>query len=182
MIADLLFGLITVFWLSEFIFHRPDRDDSGERKSLMFIWITLSLSISGAATSAHFQLGTFTGHSAWTILGLVLYALGVGLRRWGIYALGSNFSRRVKVTEELTLVSDGPYRLLAHPLYAGIMSALTGICLHLHSWFGLVLVWTLVLTAIRYRIHIEERAMIVRFGNGYSNWLKQRRRIIPFLY
>jgi protein-S-isoprenylcysteine O-methyltransferase Ste14 len=185
MFFQVLFSIITLGWLLEFIVHRPDRGNEGERQSLRIIWAMLLIAILLSVFSANFTWMLFSESTLMTILkwlGVCMYACGVGLRWWGIHELGANFSRRVKQTHDQQLVSTGPYRLLAHPLYAGILLALNGIALSLSAWLGLFAVWMLVLPAILYRIHLEERVMKMQFVGQYENWLADRYRLIPFLY
>ncbi len=181
----LIFSLITFFWLLELIIHRPDRSKEGvvERRSLLLIWCSLIVSITISAISSHYQLTSIQHKSTWLpFLGLIIYASGVMLRWWGIHELGNNFSRHIKVSDHTQLVSSGPYRLLAHPLYFGILLSLSGIALCLNTWLGLVSVWLLMLPVLMVRIRLEERAMLAQFGDSYALWLKKRRRLIPFLY
>jgi protein-S-isoprenylcysteine O-methyltransferase Ste14 len=180
----LSFSLITFFWLLELIIHRPDRSKEKltEWRSLLYIWLALILSILLSALSSHYQFASITDNLMMQYVGLFVYASGVILRWWGIHVLGSNFSRHIKVNDATNLVSDGPYRLLAHPLYFGILLSLTGIALSLNTWAGLLGAWFVMMPVLIYRIQMEERAMTAQFGDSYTVWLKKRRRLIPFIY
>jgi protein-S-isoprenylcysteine O-methyltransferase Ste14 len=180
--------MITLAWILELVIHRPDsktkttnKNKPLEQLSLLLIWISLVGTITSAAISSHFQYFIWSNDMT-TGIGLICYASGVGLRWWGIHTLGRHFSRHIKFDNNHTLISNGPYYLLAHPLYFAILLCLIGICLFLSSYLGLVIVWLIVLPAILYRMKLEERAMMNQFGESYSSWLRKRWRIIPFLY
>jgi protein-S-isoprenylcysteine O-methyltransferase Ste14 len=185
---NILFIIITAAWILELIIHRPDsksktanQSEPVERLSLILIWISLVSTITIAAMSSHFQFYIWSSDITLAI-GLICYASGVMLRWWGIQTLGHHFSRHIKFESNHTLISNGPYHLLAHPLYFAILLCLHGICLFLSSFIGLIIVWLLVFPAILYRMKLEERAMMNQFGESYASWLRKRWRIIPFLY
>jgi protein-S-isoprenylcysteine O-methyltransferase Ste14 len=78
-----------------------------------------------------------------------------------------------------------PYRAYAvvrHPSYsAGILMNL-GLGLALGSW-GSAAVLTLASVAVySYRIAIEERALLAVVGEPYREYMRTRRRLIPFVY
>ena len=66
---------------------------------------------------------------------------------------------KVQTERDHHVVSTGPYALVRHPMYSGIMLFFVGVPLLLGSWWGVAIVpLFLVLFAIRARI--EERALI----------------------
>jgi protein-S-isoprenylcysteine O-methyltransferase Ste14 len=182
---ELLFIAVTVFWALEFIVFRGNRTATeeaniSERYSLPLIFIAISLSVFISALCGHFQW--FPATSAWQWLGLAGYAAGVGLRWWGIIKLGRHFSRHIRLQDEMEFVSDGPYRWLRHPLYSGILLAVSGVALALGSWLSLLGVGLFVLPALLHRLRREEQEMTARFGVRYERWRKPRKRLIPFVY
>ena len=77
---------------------------------------------------------------------------GLGLALWAMLALDRSFSVTPAKRE---LVSDGPYRVLRHPMYAGELLSLTGILLgNFSCWNGLGFV--LFLLSLLWRIRKEE--------------------------
>ncbi|MFP3488608.1 isoprenylcysteine carboxylmethyltransferase family protein, partial [Staphylococcus sp. SIMBA_130] len=111
-----------------------------------------------------------------------LYGSGIGLRYWGIQELGRFFSRNVIVEQKVDLVSSGPYRLLRHPLYTGLLLTLVGLPIYIGTWGGGILSFLLLVPALLYRIRIEERMLFDSVGETYHEWGKERYRLIPFIY
>lgn len=57
---------------------------------------------------------------------LLVVLTGVAFSIWARLMLGSNWSNRVTVKEDHTLVRTGPYRIVRHPIYSGILLGMLG--------------------------------------------------------
>src|SRR5690348_13756232 len=55
------------------------------------------------------------------VLGAVVFAAGLALRAWAVKELGRFFKFTVVVQEEHRVVDTGPYRLIRHPSYTGLL-------------------------------------------------------------
>lgn len=79
------------------------------------------------------------------------------------------------------LVRSGVYKYVRHPLYCSLLLIGTGIMFTLPGIpqiiLGLTNALSLYLTAI-----IEEKEMISRFGDQYSEYMKETKMFIPFLF
>ena len=60
------------------------------------------------------------------LAGLLVVLIGVAFSIWGRLMLGSNWSNRVTVKENHTLVRTGSYRIVRHPIYSGILLGMLG--------------------------------------------------------
>src|SRR5215831_7247272 len=56
-------------------------------------------------------------------LGLALFAAGLGFAVWARVHIGRNWGTPMTQKDEPELVTDGPYRLVRHPIYSGILLA-----------------------------------------------------------
>ena len=56
-------------------------------------------------------------------VGIVVMWAGIGLRLWAFRTLGRYFTFRVMTSHDQPVVTNGPYRLLRHPSYAGALLA-----------------------------------------------------------
>jgi protein-S-isoprenylcysteine O-methyltransferase Ste14 len=56
-------------------------------------------------------------------IGLVLFALGLGFAIWARMNLGRNWGTPMTQKDEPELVTSGPYHLVRHPIYSGILVA-----------------------------------------------------------
>ena len=113
--------------------------------------------------------------------GIALMFLGIFLRQWSVALLGGFFSALVSVQEGQTIIRKGPYRYVRHPSYTGAIMIFTGIGLAILSW-GAVLVLLLASCIVYgYRIHVEERALVAKFGDEYRAYMKETKMLVPFI-
>ena len=112
-------------------------------------------------------------------LGVVLagiFLAGVTLRAWAIHELGAQYSHRVVWISESGLICSGPYRVLRHPAYAGMLLANVGFVGYFASPASIAAL-TLLATAILWRIRVEES--ILSKSPEYREFASLRRRILP---
>jgi protein-S-isoprenylcysteine O-methyltransferase Ste14 len=73
-----------------------------------------------------------------SLLGVVFYFPGVGLYLWGFTTLGSNFGVSNMLGAELyrehRLIAHGPFAIIRHPMYAGVLLAALGATLIFRTW------------------------------------------------
>ena len=122
------------------------------------------------------------GRLAFFVVGIVLMVLGIVLRAWAVIALGRNFTVYVQVRDEQPVVDSGPYRLLRHPSYTGLLLVCLGIGLALGNWLALVVVVVLPTAVILVRIRVEERALLAGIGEPYRRFMATRKRLIPWVW
>jgi len=78
-------------------------------------------------------------------------------------------------------VNRGAYRYVRHPSYtAGIMMFL-GIGIALESWLSALITFVSAAGVYVYRVSVEERALAESLGQPYVDYMKSRRRFIPFI-
>jgi protein-S-isoprenylcysteine O-methyltransferase len=119
----------------------------------------------------------------WTFgLGIALVLAGVALRARAIVTLGRYFRREVTIEPGQRLVRSGPYRLLRHPSYAGILISFTGLGLAFGSWVSAAVALVVVLAGMLPRIRVEERALAEAFGPEYADYARSTARIVPFVW
>ena len=70
-------------------------------------------------------------------IGLVLFALGLAFAVWARVHIGRNWGTPMTQKKEPELVTSGPYRLVRHPIYSGVLLAGIGTAIAL-SWFWLL--------------------------------------------
>jgi protein-S-isoprenylcysteine O-methyltransferase Ste14 len=124
------------------------------------------------------SLSTINLTLIWVGAGMIL--LGVIIRFVAIGTLKKNFSNRLRIREGQTLVTNGIYHWIRHPAYLGLIVMILGIPVLLSSVLGF-LVMLLNVPLLLHRIKIEEATLIGRFGAEYEEYIKQTKRLIPFL-
>jgi len=115
-------------------------------------------------------------------IGLVILVAGLVLRGWSIMTLGKYFTAAVAVSADQPVVSAGPYRVLRHPSYTGLLLAMTGVGLASANWASLISMTVLALAGILWRIHAEERALLATLGDPYRAYAAQHKRLVPLVW
>jgi protein-S-isoprenylcysteine O-methyltransferase Ste14 len=115
-------------------------------------------------------------------LGAVIAWLGLPLRWWSFLSLGKYFTVVVKTSSEQPVVDRGPYRVLRHPSYTGLLLAVAGVAVMVGNWVGVVGSVGLVLTVVVYRVRIEERALTAALGDRYREFAASRARLVPYVW
>jgi protein-S-isoprenylcysteine O-methyltransferase Ste14 len=111
--------------------------------------------------------------------GVVLLA-GILLFMAAIFRLGSNLTAVPYPKDQGTLVETGPYRLVRHPIYCGILLIAIGWAFLIHGWLTLgYAVIMLVFFDIKSRR--EERWLKEKYLD-YSAYQKRVKKLIPFIY
>ena len=130
------------------------------------------------------RAGAFRGHGVHTDpwregLGLVLFAAGLAFAIWARVNIGRNWGGPMTRKEEPELVTSGPYRLVRHPIYSGILTAGIGTAIGL-SWWWLVVVG-LAGTYFIYSATVEERYMTEQFPDSYPAYMRSTKMLVPFI-
>lgn len=115
-------------------------------------------------------------------LGAVCALAGNGMLLWVHRCLGANFSPHLELREGHTLVVNGPYRILRHPMYTSGLMYLIG-CGLLSSnslVFSLPVGTFVVLIALR--LKDEEQMLSERFADAWVEHELRTFKIVPYLY
>jgi len=113
--------------------------------------------------------------------GIFLMLLGVLVRQWAIAVLGRFFSLTVRVATDHRVVTRGPYRLVRHPSYTGVLITFIGLGLAVQSSGGLLVLLGVFSLCYGYRIRVEEKTLLSELGQDYASYMKRTKRLIPYL-
>ena len=116
----------------------------------------------------------------WLWIASALVAIGLGFAAWARVRLGANWSAEVTVKQNHELVRSGPYALVRHPIYTGVLFALIGTALSVDKWRALVGL-ALIAAGFLRKIVIEERFMQAEFGEAYEHYRAEVPALIPFV-
>jgi protein-S-isoprenylcysteine O-methyltransferase Ste14 len=113
-------------------------------------------------------------------IGLALTALGIAFAVWARLWLGRNWSGRVTIKEQHELIQDGPYTIVRHPIYSGLLLAMLGTAIVRGEVCGLIalpfaiLGWT-------FKLRTEESFMTQQFGAAYLDYKRRVKALVPFV-
>jgi protein-S-isoprenylcysteine O-methyltransferase Ste14 len=117
------------------------------------------------------------GHPA-SIAGLALVVLGSAVNIMGRFALGRNWGNQVIIYQDHTLVIDGVYRFVRHPLYASLIWMFMGASLVFQNWAALLATLFIFVPAMVYRGKLEEAALLAQFP-GYAEYRDRTGMFFP---
>jgi protein-S-isoprenylcysteine O-methyltransferase Ste14 len=114
---------------------------------------------------------------AW--FGVLVFSGSIWIFGQAYSALGNNWSPRIEIMDEHTLVTDGIYAYIRHPVYSAMWLWALSQPLLLHNWiagFGLLVTF---LPLYLLRVPREEQMMLEHFGQIYQIYLERTGRILP---
>jgi len=114
-------------------------------------------------------------------LGILLVYAGIAFRLYAINVLGASFTSTVAITPDQPLIEAGPYRLIRHPAYTGVLITLLGFGLCYTNWLGLLVIVGCALMGFSYRIRVEEHVLQEHLGQRYQEYMRRTKRLIPFV-
>jgi len=119
-----------------------------------------------------------TSNVLWAALALTI--LGAAFAIWARLSIGRNWSSNVTVKQDHELKRNGPYAIVRHPIYSGLLLALLGTAIAFGEWRGLV-AFLLAVIGWRMKSLVEERFMLDQFGEQYANYKREVKALIPFV-
>lgn len=115
-------------------------------------------------------------------IGLVLFWGGISLRLWSFRALGRYFTFIVQTSSDQPVITDGPYRVIRHPSYAGLLLVIMAVDLFIGDWWSLVCLTVAIAGGLVFRIRVEERALMQNLGDGYRDYAATHKRLVPLIW
>lgn len=166
-----------VGWLAAAFFMKRERIPWSHELRIRVVVLVLAIIL--------IRVGVFRGHSlntdpARAALGLVLFVSGLGFAIWARVNIGRNWGTPMSRKDEPELVSTGPYRLVRHPIYSGILVAGIGTAVAL-SWWWLIIV-ALAGVYFVYSATVEERYLTEQFPDAYPVYRRSTKMLVPFVF
>jgi protein-S-isoprenylcysteine O-methyltransferase Ste14 len=115
------------------------------------------------------------------IVGDAVALAGFVMAVWARLSLGGNWSATVDFKEDHELVERGPYQLVRHPMYSGLLLMIGGTVLvvgRIDACLALILCFIGTWTKLR-----QEEALLTRhFPEAYPLYRSRTKALIPFLF
>jgi protein-S-isoprenylcysteine O-methyltransferase len=186
MSVSLLLGV--VYLISELLLTvtRRSRSRTGtkqDRSTLLVVWFVIMVSVAaGIDVAKRWPAVALPHHRSFMFAGLALFVTGLLLRWWAIITLGRFFTVDVTIEPDHELVERGPFRMVRHPSYTGVLLAFVGLALTLGNWAALLVILVPIGAAFIHRMNVEENALSGVLGQQYTDYMRRTKRLVPFIY
>jgi protein-S-isoprenylcysteine O-methyltransferase len=183
------FTLLVGLWLaSEFgiwLFRRSkgSRSSGPFSVSNVVLWGSIGAAVWAALSVRRFSFAHIGGSSQlllWAALAILV--VGIAVRWWAIVVLGRFFTTDLAVQPGHRIVRAGPYRLVRHPSYSGLLICFLGTGLAMYNWLSLGCLFVPIAAAVIFRIHVEERMLEGEFGAEYVEYRRLTSRLVPGVF
>jgi protein-S-isoprenylcysteine O-methyltransferase len=177
-----------VYLISELLLTatRRSRSRSGakqDRSTLIGVWLVILVSVAaGIYVAKYWPAAALPNTRNFAFAGVVLFAVGLFLRWWAIITLGRFFTVDVTIEKDHELVERGPFRMVRHPSYIGVLMAFVGFALSLGNWAALLVILLPITAAFVHRMNVEEDALSRALGPQYTDYMRRTKRLVPFVY
>ena len=164
--------------------HKSEKtpNNQEDRDSLLLFRFAVPAALVGS-------LFIFFTRGPWLLDSIFVFALGLGLlvigllvRWYAVWQLGQAFTVQLQVAEQQKLTSDGIFKYLRHPSYAGLLLYYIGLGLMMGNALCLSILIILPLWAVLNRIGLEEKLLLSHFGDAYTAYQKRTWRLLPWVY
>ena len=175
----LLWAGTTMLWRKEGVVSSYDKNQ------LIGLTVLGIIAIPALLVGPPWEYANFTGplprDGILSWVGLAIFAASIVLQSAAMLGLRGAYTFRLGIQKGQRLVKGGPYRFVRNPGYFGFILSVIGIGLSLSSIIALLSIVPVVIF-ILWRIRHEEEMLMREFGREYKAYMKETKRLIPFVY
>jgi len=181
-IVNALWIVLTTVWILGALRASPAARRQPFEQRLAYLFLL----IFGSALLWRRPLGPFslrfvpqTPQSGW--IGVAVALSGIAFAIAARLYLGRNWSGAVTVKKDHQLIRGGPYSVVRHPIYSGVLLGLLGTAIvvgEVRALLGVIVI------AIGFRVKslTEERYMEEEFGDEYRIYKRRVKALIPLVW
>jgi protein-S-isoprenylcysteine O-methyltransferase Ste14 len=114
------------------------------------------------------------------VVAMLLCVAGLVFAVWARVTLGSNWSGSVTLKVDHELIQRGPYALVRHPIYTGILAMVAATAAY-NGTLGAIAGFVILTASFWVKLGHEEALMTAQFPWQYPSYAARVRRLIPFL-
>lgn len=119
--------------------------------------------------------------AAMAVAGSILALTGALLSAWSKHTLGRLFSVHLGVQQEHRLITSGPYAIVRHPMYLGIIDYILGSALVFND-AGLIVLAAAFVVFFLFQLRQEELIFERHFGAEYQRYRERIPALLPRLW
>ena len=154
-----------------------------DRSTLLVVWLVIMVSVAaGIYVAKHWPAAALPHYRSFMFAGVALFVTGLLLRWWAIITLGRFFTVDVTIEPDHELIERGPFHMVRHPSYTGVLLAFVGFALTLGNWAALLVILVPIGAAFIHRMNVEENALSGALGPQYTDYMRRTKRLVPFAY
>ena len=175
-------GVVIAFWIvSAFAVKRTKAQQPlPHRFFYLVLMVVVAVLLNGSVRIIHWNRVVLPRTLTMGILGDWLICLGLFIAIWARATLGANWSARVSLKENHELIQRGPYRLVRHPIYSGLLLMIVGTAVLAGQVSGFV---ALVICLCGFWIKLrQEEALLTKHLPGYAEYMRHTKALVPFIF
>lgn len=177
----LLFWVVWLVWGMITTRQRPVTKGRGGDFTVRLLVTVVVVTYIGHHFPAFFQYkASWPNYPPMVVTGFLLELAGMFLAVWARRHIGTFWSSAVVLREGHRVVDTGPYRLVRHPIYSGILLALLGTFL-MEGSMEFLIILVVVVGVFVWKGWAEERLLIANLGEEYVNYRRRTHMLIPWL-
>jgi protein-S-isoprenylcysteine O-methyltransferase Ste14 len=172
-----------IYWFASSRWASPTkRRQTSAARRLHLVEMAVAVALFSVPALGHGWLGQqlYPRSEALFLVAAALLVLGLGFTVWARLTLGRNWSGYVTLKAGHRLVRSGPYALVRHPIYTGLLLAMLGTAVAIDEWRGLLGLVIATETLVR-KLRLEERWLAEEFGSEYAAYKNEVKALIPGL-
>jgi protein-S-isoprenylcysteine O-methyltransferase Ste14 len=177
-LAMFLIWFITGFNLKE---TSQSRSEAMSRVAVYVVWAGWWLLFAHGFGIELLARKLFAPSVATVYAGLAITIAGLAFAVLARLYIGRNWSALIQVKEGHELIQTGPYALVRHPIYSGLMLATLGTAIAYGERSGFI-GFLMIVAAWSYKSRLEESAMSEQFGTQYERYRARVKGLIPFVW
>lgn len=175
-------AIFLLFWIVSAFFVKPTFERATSSTAIL-VRIALSIGIfllllTRRGSALH--LSALPPTPLRSAVGDVLCVLGLLLALWARVTLGRNWSASVRFKKGHELIRTGPYALVRHPIYTGVLLMIIGTMIFIGRSEGIILV-AVAIAGLWIKLRAEERLMTTHFPTEYPAYKALTKALIPFV-
>jgi protein-S-isoprenylcysteine O-methyltransferase Ste14 len=187
---------VWVVWLVSWLMASAWAERAVKRPAVSSEIVYRVLTIAGALLlfGVNVRSGRGAVYRAWPVLSAVLWqssrsanwalcgvmVAGVAFAWWARLHIGRLWSSSVGRKADHHVVDTGPYRLVRHPIYSGVLLSIyvTGV---MRGTVAAVLGMAVITAGFYVKARLEERFLRQELGSAYDDYARRVGMLIPFL-